>query len=86
MVNEFCLVYQKCGRVFECDDYEYFEENQRKSSTALPTNDYLKNILRKYKIDEMFSSSEVAFLGNVCSIQGCNQQISELHLFFAQLF
>ena len=65
MVNEFCLVCQKCGRVFECDDYEYFEENQRKSSTALPTNDYLKNVLRKYKIDEMFSSSEVAFLGNV---------------------
>ena len=67
VVNEFCLACQKCGRVIECDDYEHFEEeNRRRSSTALPTNnDYLKNVLRKWKIDKMFSSSEVAFLGNV---------------------
>ena len=60
-------VCQKCGRVIECDDYEYFEEeNRRRSSTALPTNnDYLKDVLRKLKIDQMFSYSEVDFLGNV---------------------
>ena len=70
MVNELCLAClacQKCGRVIECDDYEYFEEeNWRRSSTALPTNnDYLKSVLRKWNIKEMFSSSEVDFLGNV---------------------
>ena len=67
MVNELCRVCPKCGRVIECDDDEQFqEENRKRSSTALPTNNaYLKNVLRKCKIDEMFSSSEVAFLGNV---------------------
>ena len=67
VVNELCLACQKCGRVIECDDYEYFEEeNWRRSSTALPTNnDYLKSVLRKWNIKEMFSSSEVDFLGNV---------------------
>ena len=67
MVNEFCCACQKCGRVIECDDYEYFEEeNWRRSSTALPTNnDYLKSVLRKWNIKEMFSSSEIDFLGNV---------------------
>jgi len=65
--NEFCHACQKCGRVIECDDYEYFEEeNWRRSSTALPTNnDYLKNVLRKCNIHQMFSSREVDFLGNV---------------------
>ena len=53
VVNEFCHACQKCGRVIECDDYEYFEEgeeeeNLRTSSTALPQdNDYLKKVLRK---------------------------------------
>ena len=67
MVNELCLACQKCGRVIECDDYEHFEEeNRRRRSTALPTNnDHLKVVLQKCKIDKMFSSSEVAFLGNV---------------------
>ena len=68
VVNEFCHACQKCGRVIECDVYEYFEEeeNWRTSFTALPKkNDYLKNVLRKWKINEMFSSSEVNFLGNV---------------------
>ena len=67
MVNELCHACQKCGRVIECVDYEYFEEeNWRRSSTALPTNnDYLKSVLGKWKINEMFSSSEVDFLGNV---------------------
>ena len=67
VVNEFCHACQKCGRVIECDDYEYFEEeNWRRSSTALPTNnDYLKNVLRKCNIHQMFSSSEVDFLGKV---------------------
>ena len=69
VVSEFCHICQKCGRVIECDDYEYFEEeeeNWRTSFTALPKkNDYLKSVLRKWKINEMFSSSEVDFLGNV---------------------
>ena len=68
VVNEFCHACQKCGRVIECDVYEYFEEeeNWRTSFTALPKkNDYLKSVLRKWKINEMFSSSEVNFLGNV---------------------
>ena len=65
--NEFCHACQKCGRVIECDDNEYFEEeNWRRSSTALPqNNDYLKNVLRKCDIHQMFSSKEVDFLGNV---------------------
>ena len=65
--NKFCQACQKCGRVIECDDYKYFEEeNWRRSSTALKTNnDYLNNVLRKWNIKEMFSSSEVDFLGNV---------------------
>ena len=56
VVNELCFTCQKCGRVIECDDYEYFEEeNWRRSSTALPTNnDYLKNVLRKWNIKECF--------------------------------
>ena len=68
VVNEFCRACSKCGRVIEFVDYEYFEEEEiwRKSSTDLPTNnDYLKKVLQKWKINEMFSSSEVAFLGNV---------------------
>ena len=68
VVNEFCHACKKCGRVIECDDYEYFEEeeNFRTSSTALPqNNDYLKKVLRKCNIHQMFSSSEVDFLGNV---------------------
>ena len=69
VVNEFCHACQKCGTVIECADYEYFEEeedNWRTSFTALPKkNDYLKSVLRKWKINEMFSSSEVDFLGNV---------------------
>ena len=67
VVNELCLACQKCGRVIECDDDEQFqEENRKRSSTALPTNNaHLKDVLRKCNIDEMFSSSEVAFLGNV---------------------
>ena len=66
MENEFCHACQKCGRVIECDDYKPFEENWRRSSTDLPTNsDYLKSVLRKWNIKEMFSSSELDFLGNV---------------------
>ena len=67
MVNEFCLACEKCGRVIEFVDYEYFEEEiWRKSSTDLPTNnDYLKKVLQKWGIKEMFSFSEVDFLGNV---------------------
>ena len=67
VANEFCHACQKCGRVFECDNYNYFEEeNWGRSSTNLPkNNDLLKTILQKWGIKEMFSSSEVDFLGNV---------------------
>ena len=67
VVNEFCRECPKCGRVFECDDDEQFqEENRGRSSTAPPTtNVHLKNVFRKWNIDKMFSSSEVAFLGKV---------------------
>ena len=68
VVNEFCHACKKCDRVIECDDYEYFEEeeNLRTSSTALPqNNDHLKKVLRKCNIHQMFSSKEVDFLGNV---------------------
>ena len=75
--------------MIECDDNEYFEEeNWRRSSNALPTNnDYLKNVLRKWNIKEMFSSSEVDFLGKrYCSISEDDRQVSELPLFSVQLF
>ena len=67
VVNEFCRECPKCGRVFECDDDKQFqEENRGRSSTAPPTtNVHLKNVFRKWNIDKMFSSSEVAFLGKV---------------------
>ena len=67
VVNEFCRECPKCCRVFECDDDEQFqEENRERSSTAPPsTNFHLKNIFRKWNIYKMFSSSEIAFLGNV---------------------
>jgi len=68
-VNEFCHACKKCGRVVECDDYEYFEEEEedwRTSSTTLPqNNDYLKNVLRKCDIYQMFSFKEVDFLGKI---------------------
>ena len=64
MVNELCRVCPKCGRVIECDDDEQFqEENRKRSFTA--TNFHLKNVLRKWNIYKMFSSSEIDFLGNV---------------------
>ena len=47
VVNEFCRECPKCGRVFECDDDEQFqEENRGRSSTATPTtNFHLKNVV-----------------------------------------
>ena len=64
VVNELCRVCPECGRGIECDDDEQFqEENRERSFTA--NNFYLKNVLRKWKINEMFSFSEVDFLGNV---------------------
>ena len=86
MVNELCRVCPKCGRVIECgdDDEQFQEENRERSSTAPPsTNFHLKNIFRKWNIYKMFSSSEIAFLGNVIasSISEDNRQISELLLF-----
>ena len=67
VVNEFCRECSKCGRVFECDDDEKFqEENRERSSIAPPsTNFRLKNIFRQWNIDKMLSSSEFNFLGNV---------------------
>ena len=67
VVNEFCRECPKCCRVFECDDDEQFqEENRGRSSTAPPTSNFhLKNVFRKWNIDKMFSSSEIAFLGKV---------------------
>ena len=64
VVKEFCCECPKCCRVFEYDDYEQFqEENRGRSSTALPTNNtHLKDVLRKCNIEKMFSSSEVVFL------------------------
>ena len=60
VVNEFCRECPKCCRVFECDDDEQFqEENRGRSSTApLTTNVHLKNVFRKWNIDKMFSSSQ----------------------------
>ena len=64
VVNELCRVCSKCGRVIECDDDEQFqEENRERSFTA--NNFHLKNVLRKWNIYKMFSSSEIDFLGNV---------------------
>ena len=67
VVNELCLACEKCGRVIEFVDYKYSEEEiWTKSSTDLPTNnDYLKKVLQKWGMKEMFSFSEVDFLGNV---------------------
>ena len=63
VVNEFCHACQKCGRAIECDDEQFQEENRERIFTA--NNFHLKSVLRKWKINEMFSSSEVDFLGNV---------------------
>ena len=64
VVNEFCRACPKCGREFEFDDDEQFqEENRVRIFTA--TNFHLKSVLRNWNIKEMFSSSEVDFLGNV---------------------
>ena len=66
VVNEICRVCPKCGRVFECDDDEQLQEENRERSSATPsTNFHLKNIFRKWNINKMFSSSEIVFLGNV---------------------
>ena len=63
VVNEFCRACPKCGRATEFDDEQFQEENRERSFTA--NNFYLKNVLRKWNIYKMFSSSEIAFLGNV---------------------
>ena len=34
VVNEFCRACPKCGRVFECDDDEQFQEENRGRSSA----------------------------------------------------
>ena len=41
VVNEFCRECPKCCRVFECDDDEQFqEENRERSSTAPPSTNF----------------------------------------------
>ena len=65
MANEFCRESPKCKRVFECD-YKLFQEENPGRSTASPAPlAHFKNAFRKWRIDKMFSSDEVAFLGNV---------------------
>ena len=55
MVNELCRVCPKCGRVIECDDEQFQEENRERSSTAPPlTNFHLKHIFRKWNIVKCF--------------------------------
>ena len=63
VVNEFCRACPKCGRASDFDDEQFQEENRERIFTT--TNFHLKSVLRKFKIDQMFSSSEVDFLGNV---------------------
>ena len=67
VVNEFCHECPKCGRVFECDDDEQFqEENRGRSSTAPPTtNVHLFFFSGNGTLTKMVSSSEVTFLGKV---------------------
>jgi len=62
VVNEFCRECPECHRVFEYDDDQFQEVNPGRS--AAPSA-HLKNTLLKWKIRKMFSSDEVAFLGNV---------------------
>ena len=63
MVNEFCRPCPKCGRAYDFDDEHFQEENRERIFTV---NDfYLKIVLRKWNINEMFSFSEVDFVGNV---------------------
>ena len=52
VVNEFCRECPKCGRVFECDDDEQFqEENRGRSSTAPPTtNVHLKECFSEMEL------------------------------------
>ena len=61
VVNGFCRACPKCGGA--SDDEQFQEENRERIFTA--NNFHLKSVLRKWKINEMFSSSEVDFLGNV---------------------
>ena len=68
VVNEFCRECPKCCRVFECDDYEQFQEENRGRSFTAPNSikSYLKTkVFPRWNIEKMFSSNEVAFLSNV---------------------
>ena len=47
----------------EFDDEQFQEENRERIFTA--NNFHLKSVLQKWKINEMFSSNKVNFLGNV---------------------
>ena len=64
VANEFCRECPKCYRVFAWDDH--FQQVNPDRSTAPPAPlAHLKNALWKWKIDKMFSSNEVVFLGNL---------------------
>ena len=66
VANEFCRECPKCKRVFECDDQLFQEKNPDRSATSPVLLAHFKNAIpKKWRIDEMFSSNEVAFLGNV---------------------
>ena len=68
VVNEFCRECPECCRVFECDDYEQFQEENRGRSFTAPNSirSYLKTkVFPRWNIEKMFSSNEVAFLSNV---------------------
>ena len=65
VVNEFCRACPKCGRASDLDDEKFQEENRERIFTK--TNFYLKSVLRKWNINDMFSFSAVDFLGNVIS-------------------
>ena len=50
VMNEFCRECPKCGRMFECDDDEQFqEENRGRSSTAPPTTNVHSSRSEVYK-------------------------------------
>ena len=56
VVNEFCRACPKCGRVFEFDDDEQFqEENRERSFTA--NNFYLKNFCGNGTFTKCFLSA-----------------------------
>ena len=69
MINKFCRECPECHRVFEYDDDDQFQEVSSGRSAAPHVSPallaHLKTVLRKWKINEMFSFNQISFLGNV---------------------